>query len=141
MNAAPIKRFSRNSLKCLILIGALISCGLGAAFVQTIGWATMIRAELSKTGSVAEAIENTFDGKKPCQFCTMAAELQQSEEPGKGLPAPEPKKSFAKDLTATNSRPLRAPSPEKSHHGLCWLDVSLDSLGATRPPSPPPRAV
>jgi hypothetical protein len=62
-------------LICLAFFG--LSGGHWAVF-QTIAWAQMIR-DYSKTGTIAEAIAKTFNGRSPCGMCTKISEERQKE--------------------------------------------------------------
>jgi hypothetical protein len=45
---------------------------------QTTAWAQMIR-DYSKTGTIAEAIAKTYNGRSPCGMCTKISEERQKE--------------------------------------------------------------
>lgn len=49
------------------------------AMLQGVAWATMVR-DFSKTGSLTEAVEKTFDGKHPCAMCKKLSSARASEE-------------------------------------------------------------
>ena len=49
------------------------------AMLQGVAWATMVR-DFSKTGSLTEAVEKTFDGKHPCAMCKKLSNARASEE-------------------------------------------------------------
>ena len=74
------------------MVFTALSCGLGPTFVQVIGWATMIPAELSKTGSVTQALENTFSGEHPCELCKLAEKLEIVESGDSEEETPSPSK-------------------------------------------------
>ena len=84
-----LKKQSLFLARLLLVTLTALSCGLGPTLVQVVGWATMIPTELSKTGSITQAIEKTFSGDHPCQLCFLAEELVANDaEPSEETPAP-----------------------------------------------------
>ena len=49
------------------------------AMLQSVAWAGMMK-DFSRTGSIAEAVTKTFDGKHPCSMCKKIASAQAHEE-------------------------------------------------------------
>jgi len=63
-----------------LLVGALfLAIGGHWAVLQTVAWATMI-VDYSRTSALTEAVEKTFDGKHPCEICTVIQKSRQSEK-------------------------------------------------------------
>ena len=70
----------RRLLGCIVMIAALfLSVGGHLALLQGVAWATMIR-DYSRTGSLTQAVEKTFDGKHPCPLCKKIAAQRTHEE-------------------------------------------------------------
>lgn len=116
------------------LIAALLVCltlGLHWATLQAFAWTTMI-VERSQTGSLAEAIQTTFDGRHPCKLCKVVRTGQAAEKKSESqlklqkleLPLPAAVTPFVlpagKDLPAA-------------------VAVALTPVAAHGPPLPPPR--
>ena len=49
------------------------------AMLQSVAWAGMVK-DFSHTGSIAEAVTKTFDGKHPCSMCKKIAKARAAEE-------------------------------------------------------------
>lgn len=49
------------------------------AMLQSVAWAGMVK-DFSRTGTIAEAVTKTFDGKHPCSMCKKIASAQAHEE-------------------------------------------------------------
>lgn len=49
------------------------------AMLQSVAWAGMVK-DFSRTGSIAEAVTKTLDGKHPCLMCKKIASAQAHEE-------------------------------------------------------------
>jgi hypothetical protein len=94
-------RLFRLPLICLAFFG--LSGGHWAVF-QTIAWAQMIR-DYSKTGTIAEAIAKTFNGRSPCGMCTKISEERQKENSRK---ADSQVREKGRDFLG--SRPLLSPA-------------------------------
>ena len=57
----------------------MLSLGGGSVIVQVLGWTTMVPTKLLESGSVTQAIEETFSGNYPCKMCRLAAIQRQLE--------------------------------------------------------------
>jgi len=68
----------------------------------------MFSKEIVTADSLEESIQNTFDGKKPCVLCKVAAELRGQEHP---TDAPAEKPSSSKESQASTDK-------EKTSRGL-----------------------
>lgn len=47
--------------------------------MQTIAWGSMLIA-FSSNGSLAEAVDKTFDGEHPCELCKLVKETKREED-------------------------------------------------------------
>jgi len=72
-------RLLGTQLKAFVFLAILLGGGMSAIFVQTLGWLTMLPTQLQETGSVTEAVKNTFDGEHPCELCIVAEQLREAE--------------------------------------------------------------
>ena len=114
------------------------------AVLQTIAWAGMLRDYTQKSGSVALAVEQTFDGAHPCELCLQIASAKQQEA-----------KARSDQQKPADQKTVKAEKPDKA----LPLDKSLspDWMAATslrwyappplagpsredQPPTPPPRS-
>ena len=60
----------RRSLKIIAVIILTLSLGLHWALLQSVAWAGMM-VTFSQEGSIASAIEKTFNGKHACKLCRV----------------------------------------------------------------------
>lgn len=125
---------SRSLNRVVQFVAALLVCltlGLHWAALQTFAWTTMI-VERAQTGSLAEAIQTTFDGRHPCKLCKVVRTGQAAEKKAESqlklqkleLPLPEPVK------------PLEFPAAA-GHPAM--VAVTLAPIAGHAPPLPPPR--
>jgi hypothetical protein len=63
----------------LMIVAVLTATGTHWLAFQSVAWTTMLAENLQKT-SLANAIEQTFDGKHPCCLCKEIAKDKQSEK-------------------------------------------------------------
>lgn len=92
-----LKQLLARQLRSLLVVMLVLSLGVGTTVIQVIGWATMIPTQLAKTGSVTEAVENTFDGEHACPMCEIAAVKREAESSQQDEPSPsQPEKKKAK---------------------------------------------
>ena len=128
------------------LAGAALALFLMAggqwAVLQTAAWANMLRDYHRQSGSVAVAIEQTFDGQHPCELCRAIASAKAREQADKGnntaAPALKDAAKVKARLADTAFRPRE----------LAAAAILLPQSGAPRvstrnepPPVPPPRRV
>ncbi len=114
------------------------------AVLQSVAWAEMLRDYTQKTGSVALAAEQTFDGAHPCELCLQIASAKQQE--GK---AQSDKQKPADQKTAKAEKPDKA-LPLAEHFSPVWTAATSLRWDATaphaspscedQPPTPPPRS-
>jgi hypothetical protein len=63
----------------LMLVAMLGTVGAHWGALQTVAWTTMLADNL-RTGSLKEAVSETFDGEHPCSLCKKIAEGKKSEK-------------------------------------------------------------
>ncbi|MBN8524874.1 MAG: hypothetical protein J0M02_06045 [Planctomycetes bacterium] len=78
-------------MRACVLLWALIAAFGPATTVQLAGWSGMFVRALAER-PVAEAVEQTFDGRHPCCMCTTAAALRRADPPTGRAPVPDSKK-------------------------------------------------
>ena len=61
-----------------VIASLVLSIGLHWAFIQSAAWVTMLVTYTAETGSLSQAVEDTFDGSHPCKLC-KALENGQKE--------------------------------------------------------------
>ncbi len=132
-------------MKVILLLVVLLGCGAFSVLVQTFGWLTMIPTQLQETGSLTQAVSNTFDGEHPCEFCHVAERLRDLEtpppfSPNSGQEAPLTKKTGPKDLLVGRISAPLIPSPVSIFLGHRSGPEHHISSWETCPESPPPRA-
>ncbi len=107
------------------------------AVLQTVAWAEMLHDYSQRTGSVAAAVEQTFDGQHPCALCR---EIQAAKS---GEHKQSPATPAAKDDAKVKARLAEAALPP-------FVPIAQEiSFPSTRsvegpnraepPPTPPPR--
>ena len=114
------------------------------AVLQTVAWAEMLRDYTQQTGSVAVAVEQTFDGAHPCGLCLQIASAKQEEAKAQnGKQKPSSGQKIAKAQKNDKALPLanNPPPAWAAATSLRW--DALAFLGGPsrdeRPPTPPPR--
>ncbi len=124
----------RSEVKFASVLALVLSLGLHWGVLQTIAWTGMI-VKYSHATSLAEAVNQTFDGQHACQLCKIvkqgrAGEKQdgqkQQVKPGSQLDAGIIWQAPVFEFIQTA---IRIPSPHTTAVGR------LDD-----PPLPPPRA-
>jgi hypothetical protein len=78
---------ARNIFK---LIGLPVACiamfivvGGHFAIYQSVAWAQMVWTYSQSTGSIAQAVSDTFDGKHPCAMCKRIVKTHKEQDPKK----------------------------------------------------------
>ncbi len=70
-------------LKCLgaplVAVAMLALAGGHWAVLQSVAWGQMIWTYTQETGSLAEAIQKTFDGANPCSMCRAITQGKKNE--------------------------------------------------------------
>ncbi len=106
--------------------------------LQSAAWAGMI-VDYSQQGSLAEAIESTFDGDHPCPLCLKIREGRQEEQKqDKKLPWVKPDK--APELFYEASLSLLPAAPTEAEDTVP-LVPRLHADFIDSPLSPPPRGL
>lgn len=130
-------------LQVLLVTLAILSCGLNSSLLQLAAWIKMIPSELIATGSLSQAVENTFDGEHPCELCKIASAFREmeegereSEEPAAPSSPSKPKEILP--LVCVTDFPAWA--SVRGGSAVCFHEP-LAGAGLTRgePASPPPR--
>jgi len=118
----------RNALLIVVLLA-----GTGAPWgaLQSVAWTRML-AENLRTGSFADAISRTFDGRHPCSLCKVIASAKKSEKRAE-YPPPLTKLEFP---LAAQSLLLVAPT----RFQVVPISSELVEPLTQPPPTPPPRA-
>jgi hypothetical protein len=60
-------------------VSLFIAIGGPLALLQGVAWVTMVH-DFSKSGSLSQAVEKTFDGQHPCPLCQKLAKARATEE-------------------------------------------------------------
>jgi hypothetical protein len=71
--------FRRPIMTMVMALALFMVAGGHWAMLQSVAWAGMVK-DFSRTGSIAEAVTKTFDGKHPCSMCKKIAAAQAHEE-------------------------------------------------------------
>ncbi len=128
--------FRKLGLACAALAFFSIAGGHWAV-LQTVAWAEMVSDYAQRNGSIAVAVEHTFDGRHPCNLCRDIA-AAKGKEHRENSPAPG-----LKDCTGVKALPLVSlpASGERVATEFCFSGaVSLHQPDrADSPPTPPPR--
>lgn len=125
-------------LRSLLIVALVLSLGVGTTVIQVVAWATMIPTQLAKTGSVSQAVENTFSGDHACPMCEIAAVKRDAEETPAPL-SPETEKKKAKSTyTICHLSQIRSYPPRKEPFPFPRSSLRLTSLAAS-PDFPPPQ--
>ncbi|MFC5049831.1 hypothetical protein ACFPK9_04295 [Rubritalea spongiae] len=134
-----LKRLIISQLRVLMIVLLILSLGVGSVVIQVLGWATMLPTQLAKTGSVSQAVENTFDGKHACSMCEIAAAKREAEQqPAPEAPAPKEQVKEKQPVIALAIAPLKLFSKPKSAFPSLTDDLAQRSFGH-HPDTPPPQ--
>jgi hypothetical protein len=96
--------------------------------LQGVAWTSMVR-DFSKSGSLTQAVEKTFDGKHPCAMCKEIAKAKSSESSEEQAPASVKAEKKAEaffasalsDVPMPIARPIvYGPAPFVSMPELCF---------------------
>jgi len=71
-----------------MVLGLMVSIGLHTVVIQSAAWAGMLVSYSLKSGSVVQAVSETFDGEHPCELCKLAQQ-QADKEPADDKQAPK----------------------------------------------------
>jgi hypothetical protein len=103
---------------------------------QSVAWARML-VEFSKTDSVSEAVEKTFDGKHPCKMCVGIRE-GRSQEKREEHKSPILKLEKLPEFYSDFSTP-QTPLPPSDEVTVAGFVSRLHADFQDTPPVPPPR--
>ena len=71
---------SCNRIACAVMgLALFVAIGGPLALLQGVAWVTMVH-DFSKSGSLSQAVEKTFDGQHPCPLCQKLAKARAAEE-------------------------------------------------------------
>ncbi len=112
----------------------IVSMGWHLALFQTIAWGNML-VDFSSTGTLAEAVQKTFDGKNPCALC-KAVEKSKEQDSKKPLV----QLGVKMDLVMPVAVKLPVPCSKDIVVLLPIYVGGFDDVTLARP-DPPPRAV
>lgn len=131
----------RLGLLCVALALFSMAGGHLAAW-QTIAWAKMLRDSAERTGSLAVAVEQTFDGQHPCELCLQIAAVkgQEGKAQKDATRAPQIGKAEKNDKATLPELNLPPARTVVARGG--WPSPSFLAGPSRReqPPTPPPRA-
>ena len=80
-------QISHRIMTMLMALALFLTAGGHWATLQGVAWATMVH-DFSRTGSLTEAVEKTFDGQHPCPLCKKIASARGQEERQEGSKSP-----------------------------------------------------
>ncbi len=114
------------------------------AVLQTVAWAEMLHDYTQKTGSVATAVQQTFDGVHPCEICLqIAAAKQQETKAQSDQQKPASGQKVTKAEKQDKALPLaKALTPAWMVASSLRWESPIPLGGPSRedqPPTPPPR--
>lgn len=132
LDAVKVKSFFQ---KALLLCCALYLSGAHWMILQTAAWTGMLVSR-AQQGSVAEAVETTFDGEHPCRMCSAIETGQKKEqEQEREFPALKKIQELKFVEVARTEVPVR-----ESGEVLCWREFAQAGIvRADAPLTPPPR--
>ena len=121
----------RKIVRWLVVSALCISVGGPWLALQSIAWGVMI-AKYSQSGTIAQAVAQTFDGQHACSLCQGIAKAQQSEKKREAQSLP----SKPDLICATRFIVLAASHKEFSYPLLAAGVLTV----VHRPAVPPPRS-
>ena len=72
-------QISHRIMTLMMALALFTAIGGPLALLQGVAWVNMIR-DYSRSGSLTQAVEKTFDGQHPCPLCKRIATQRASEE-------------------------------------------------------------
>ncbi len=126
----------RFGLACAALAMFFIAGGHWTA-LQTVAWAEMLHDYSQHSGSLAVAVEQTFDGQHPCELCRDIQAGKSKEH--RGSPSVPIAKADAKVKAALAEATLLAPARPSVERFFPALIASALVSRDDSPPTPPPR--
>jgi hypothetical protein len=104
--------------------------------LQSVAWTRML-VEFSKTDSLRQAIEKTFDGEHPCKLCLSVREGRQQQQ-REQREAPLNKSEKSRELFCDVRRVIVPAAPASAREAVAFVP-RLSSDFVDSPPTPPPR--
>ena len=128
--------FRKLGLVCAALAFFSIAGGHWAV-LQSVAWAEMLHSYSQRSGSVAVAVEQTFDGQHPCELCQQIRAGRAKEH--KESPTAPTTKDDAK-VKALVADPV-LPALARTAGAISFPRAVFvpASSRAEQPPTPPPR--
>ena len=128
--------------RCGLALAALALFSLAGGqwgVAQSVAWVSMLRDYAKETGSIAQAVSETFDGEHPCELCKQIAMAKADEKkaPELSLLAKRAKAEKGAPVAGDGLSLTRPPVAD-----VTWVQMNSSSWMPRfeRPPSPPPRA-
>jgi hypothetical protein len=120
----------------LMVLGLMVSIGLHTVVIQSAAWAGMLVSYSMQSGSVAQAVSETFDGEHPCALCKLAQqEAEKESTSGQQAPKADGKIKLHLIAQVVTAIVISAPPPiaftTAAEARLCVLHHTPDT--------PPPR--
>ena len=114
----------------LLILAVLTVTGTHWLVLQSVAWTTMLAGHL-QSGSLAQAVERTFDGKHPCSLCKQIAKGKQEEK----------KSEYRIDLKKLefSYAPTAFVFSAPTHFNLLPAENDSAAQLTDSPPVPPPR--
>jgi hypothetical protein len=124
-----------SAARWIVVLSLMVSIGLHTVVIQSTAWAGMLVEYTLKTGSVSQAVADTFDGEHGCPMCQLAQKTAQDTTDDPSAPATGAKLKTHLIADAVPVIPIIAlPRPT--------FPASAGVRGTRRastPDSPPPR--
>jgi hypothetical protein len=120
-------------LRVVLAAMILVMTGGHWLILQSVAWTKMI-LDYSRSSSVRTAIEQTFDGRHPCEMCKL---IQREKQSSKQQELQQPSVNF--DVFFSEARAFGFFDPPYS-----WIPDARDFMHPSRwdpPPVPPPRSL
>ena len=128
--------FRKLGLVCAALAFFSIAGGHWAV-LQSVAWVEMLHSYSQRSGSVAVAVEQTFDGQHPCELCQQI-QAGKAKEHKESPTAPATKDDAKVKAMVANSV---LPSLARTAAAISFPRAAFapGSSRAEPPPTPPPR--
>lgn len=133
MNKPSIYSSLYSTVVFKIILGLVLLQLTLAPSVQLIGWLYMIPTYALQAGSLAQGLEETFSGNKPCCFCKVASDINEEES--------DQEKQLVKEDKSKKYQPLRRANFSINTNAIYYTDsyrLSV-STGEGFIETPPPK--
>lgn len=70
---------ARRAYHCLLAVTLIVSLGGHLVLFQTIAWGNML-VTFSRSGTLSEAVQKTFDGQHPCELCKAVKKSKENDD-------------------------------------------------------------